>query len=148
MKVCSKCKTSKDESEYFFKNKKINRLHAQCKSCYKLHRQGYYTEHYNKYRDQYLLRGKKRREKMRFEFRSNMLEYLSNKACLDCGENDIRVLELDHISPKNKKFTISQSVKLGYSWSKVKLELKKCRILCANCHKRRTAQQFGWYKAL
>ena len=77
-----------------------------------------------------------------------MLEFMSGKGCLDCGENDIRVLELDHISPENKSFSVSQAVKLGYSWDEVLVEIEKCQILCANCHKRRTAQQYQWYKAI
>ena len=77
-----------------------------------------------------------------------MLEYLSDKSCADCGESDIRVLELDHLDPTTKVFSISQAVKLGHSWNSVMNEINKCQILCANCHKKRTAQQFGWYKAL
>lgn len=77
-----------------------------------------------------------------------MLEFMTGKSCVDCGEDDIRVLELDHIVPSKKKFNISQAVTLGFSWEDVLLEIKKCRILCANCHKKRTAQQFNWYKAL
>jgi len=76
-----------------------------------------------------------------------MFEYMSTKACANCGEVDIRVLELDHLNPQTKRFTISQAVKLGYGWDDVLTEIKKCQVLCANCHKKRTAQQFNWYKA-
>lgn len=84
---------------------------------------------------------------MREEFRANMLAYMSVQSCADCGEKDIRVLELDHIMPENKLFTVSQAVRLGHSWKDVLAEIEKCRVLCANCHKKRTAQQYGWYKA-
>jgi len=77
-----------------------------------------------------------------------MIEYLADKTCVDCGEHDIRVLELDHLDPQLKKFTISQAVRLGKGWEEVEQELKKCQILCANCHKKRTAKQFSWYKAV
>lgn len=148
MKSCTKCGENKSLNEYFLKDKKSGRLHAQCKACYKAHRQTYYRIHYERYKDSYLKRAQARRRKVRLEFRTNMLEYLSDKSCLDCGESDIRVLELDHIDPSTKLFNISQAVKHGYSWQDVLNEIKKCQILCANCHKKRTAQQFGWYKAL
>jgi len=148
MKTCSKCGETKPLTDFFVKDKKTGRLHAQCKACYKLHRQSFYKDHYAKYKPLYLARAKVRREKLRLEFHTNMLAYLSNKCCVDCGENDIRVLELDHIDPSSKRFNISQAVRLGFSWNDVLAEIKKCRILCANCHKKRTAQQFDWYKAL
>jgi 5-methylcytosine-specific restriction endonuclease McrA len=148
VKICTKCGLEKFESDFFVKDRRTGRLHAQCKLCYKEHRQTYYSHHYATYRDLYLKRAKVRRDKLRAEFRSNMLDYLSDKACVDCGEDDIRVLELDHIHPEQKNFNISQAVKFGYSWEEVLTEMAKCRILCANCHKRRTAQQFSWYKAV
>lgn len=147
MKRCTKCHTEKLETEYFLRDKKSGRLHAQCKQCYQAHRQTYYAQHYAKYRAAYLTRAKQRRELLRAEYRQNMLEYLSGKFCAECGENDVRVLELDHINSSTKAFSISQAVRLGYSWSDVELELKKCQILCANCHKKRTAEQFHWYKS-
>lgn len=60
---------------------------------------------------------------------------MRNKACEECGIDDIRVLEFDHTDPKQKEFSISQSVSLNHNWDKVLTEISKCRILCANCHK-------------
>lgn len=146
MKVCSKCDIAKDESEYFVKDGVAGRLHAQCKLCYKEHRKTYHAEHYRKYHEQYLKRAKKRRDVLRLEFRDNMLKYLSGKHCKICSEADIRTFEFDHIEPSSKKFNISQAVRLGYNWRDVEKEILKCRILCANCHKKHTAEQHGWYK--
>ena len=75
-----------------------------------------------------------------------MLAYLNKHHCVVCGEHGIRTLELDHIDPKTKKFSISQAVRLGYSWEQIEQEIEKCRVLCANCHKKHTAEQAGWYK--
>ena len=148
MKTCSKCSTTKPISEYFVKDKKSGRLHAQCKDCYKEHRKTFYTNHYAKYGDLYRKRAQARRIMLRQEYRTNMLAYLSGKACIICGENDLRVLEFDHINPSEKLFSISQAVKLGYSWPAVEIEIGKCRILCANCHKKQTAHQANWYKSI
>ncbi len=146
MRICSKCSEVKTESEYFVKDSRQNRLHAQCKACYTAQRATNYKEHYEKYRPIYLARAKARRAQLRTIYRTNMLEYLSDKFCVICRENDIRVLEFDHLNPSEKLFSISQAVRLNRSWQDVELEIKKCRILCSNCHKKHTAKQIGWYK--
>ena len=146
MKQCSKCHTIKPDSQYYIKDKISGRLHAQCKDCYRSYRAGHYPEYYQRSRAQHLARARARRIAIREEFRRNMLDFLSDKKCTVCAESDIRTLEFDHTDPATKRFSISQAVRLGYSWSDVLLEIKKCRILCANCHKKHTALQAGWYK--
>lgn len=147
MRTCTKCSITKPESDFFVRDQTTGRLHAQCKGCYKQHRKTYYAAHYQKHKEAYLLRAKKRRKRPREEFHINILTYLAYKRCVVCSEDDIRVLELDHIDPSTKHFSISQAIKLGFKWEEVVGELKNCQVLCANCHKRRTAQQFNWYKA-
>jgi hypothetical protein len=148
MRICSKCKTKKDESDYYVKDSVNGRLHAQCKSCYREHRVINYRKHYETYKVQYRERAKIRRTKKRNEYREKLLEFLQNKQCELCGEADIRTLEFDHIDPTLKTFSISQGVKYGYTWDQIENEIIKCRILCANCHKKHTSDQFGWYKSV
>lgn len=62
--------------------------------------------------------------------------------CVDCGEKDILVLEFDHLDEKTKMRGIAELRKTG-NIELLKTELEKCVVLCANCHKRRTAIQFG-----
>lgn len=57
-------------------------------------------------------------------------DYLSKHRCIDCGNTDIRVLEFHHRDPRKKDFTISVCVNI----EKVKIEVKKCDVLCSNCH--------------
>ena len=146
MKICSKCKLTKLETEYFVKDKKKGRLHAECKNCYREHRKVYYQEHYQKYGDEYRLRAKKRRDIIRADLKSRMKKYLCDKKCEMCGENDIVVLDFDHIIPKNKSFSIASGIRNGKNWDDILKEIKKCRILCANCHRRVTAKQNDWYR--
>lgn len=44
----------------------------------------------------------------------------------------INALEFHHLDPNEKEFTLSQGIK---SWNRVKIELDKCILLCANCHR-------------
>lgn len=147
MKKCTKCLENKLLSDFFVRDKKSGRLHAQCKECYRTQRQFIYKAHYKKYRAEYLVRAKKRRDKLRADFHAKMLNYLSDKSCSQCGESDRRVLEFDHLDQSKKLFTVSQAVRLGYDWQETLQEIQNCRILCANCHKKHTAMQCGWYKS-
>lgn len=147
-KICSRCNANKPLTDYFIKDGKTGRLHAQCKECYKEHRRTFYADHYKRYGELYRQRAQLRRVRLRKEFRDNMLAYLQKSRCEICGEHDIRVLEFDHLNPLTKSFNISQAVKLGRNWDDVLSEIQKCRVLCANCHKKHTAFQANWYKNL
>lgn len=146
MKICSKCSVAKQESEYFLKDRKTGRLHAQCKQCYKAHRATYAQLHYQKYGNLYRERAKVRRDRMRQSLRSQMKQYLENKVCKLCGESDPRVLDFDHIDPTTKSFGIARALTNGVPWNKIIAEMEKCQILCANCHRRKTAEENGWYR--
>jgi hypothetical protein len=61
-------------------------------------------------------------------------DYLKDKSCKDCGNNDIRVLEFDHIKG-DKLFDISYMVTKAYKLQKIKDEIEKCEIRCSNCHR-------------
>lgn len=69
---------------------------------------------------------------------------LSNSCCVDCGIADPIVLEFDHLDPSTKTNNVSNMLSL--SWKTIQTEIDKCDIVCANCHRRRTAKQFSWYK--
>ena len=74
-----------------------------------------------------------------------MWDYLKKHPCVDCGEKDPIVLEFDHL--KDKLIEVSRLVQYT-SMNKMQNEIEKCEIRCANCHRRKTAIQFGWYKNL
>jgi hypothetical protein len=70
--------------------------------------------------------------------------YLESHHCVDCGESDLRVLEFDHVR-SNKLADVSQLLAKVTRWELVAAEIEKCQIRCANCHRRKTAKQRGWY---
>ena len=52
--------------------------------------------------------------------------------CRFCNYNkSIRALHFHHIDPALKEFAISQRIR---SWDAVVEELKKCVLVCSNCH--------------
>jgi 5-methylcytosine-specific restriction endonuclease McrA len=77
----------------------------------------------------------------------NVIDYLNSHPCANCGETDPIVLEFDHIDPKAKTSAVSRMIQY-HSWETVQKEIEKCQVLCANCHRRKTAKQLNWYKYL
>lgn len=62
------------------------------------------------------------------------MEYLGGK-CQVCGYKTCpEALEFHHIDEAQKGFAIGQK---GYtrSWQRVREEIEKCYLLCANCHR-------------
>ena len=73
---------------------------------------------------------------------------LMTHSCVDCGESHPVTLQFDHVNPSEKLFTIADGVHNGYSKKRILEEMAKCQVRCANCHAKRTAIQFGWYRHL
>lgn len=67
------------------------------------------------------------------KIRNQILEYKKTLKCIKCNNNDYRVLEFHHNG--NKDFNISDAKSKGYSFEKIKKEIQKCSVLCANCHR-------------
>lgn len=64
-----------------------------------------------------------------------LTEYKQSLICEVCGENHPACLEFHHINPQEKDFAIGR-MRDKSSWSKLKDEIAKCRVLCANCHRK------------
>lgn len=61
------------------------------------------------------------------------LEYKGGQ-CMICGYRKCkRALTFHHVDPRTKSFGLSARG-ITRSWEKVKAELDKCILLCANCH--------------
>ena len=78
----------------------------------------------------------KRKEKYRNIRRKGYREKLGSK-CQVCGYNKcLSALHFHHIDPKAKKFPISEVMTGGRKRSEQEIEeeIKKCVLVCANCH--------------
>lgn len=74
------------------------------------------------------------------ERREWLVSYFEEHPCTDCGNPDIRVLEFDHIS-EDKAHNVTKMIRGLHSWEKILLEISKCEVVCANCHRIRTYQR-------
>jgi hypothetical protein len=74
-----------------------------------------------------------------------LVDFLRKNPCIDCGETDFKVLDLDHVRGE-KNQNVCDMVRKGFSINKIQEEIDKCEVRCSNCHRRKTAIQLGWYK--
>ena len=66
-----------------------------------------------------------------------IINLMDNK-CFDCNtqynnENGA-IFQLHHLKPEEKEIPINARTLINYSWKTIIKELKKCKLLCANCH--------------
>ncbi|MCP9496868.1 MAG: hypothetical protein MSG64_20755 [Pyrinomonadaceae bacterium MAG19_C2-C3] len=141
MKTCTKCKTARDENEFAFRNKALGKRHQICKFCTDTGSK----KHYERYKQYYKDKARRRDVAVRIELRNMLLGYLSNQSCADCSEDDPVVLEFDHVRHIKTK-TISALITAKASWNVILKEIAKCDVVCANCHRRRTYLRCSSYR--
>ena len=129
MKVCTKCGCNKDETDFRWRIKRKNLRESACKPCRKPSGAALKIRYAS---------AAQRRKRNR--------EHLEIHPCLVCGESDPIVLEFDHRDSSTKHIEICEMS--TRSLQTIAAEIAKCDVLCANCHRRRTAKQQGWYKNL
>ena len=139
-KRCSMCKQWKPVEEFHRNRRKRDGLQLRCRDCNIQTNKRWYREHPEaraRRMDEY---ARLRRE----AFHRRVLEYLREHPCVDCGECDPVVLEFDHLRDKLKN--ISAMANASQPWPKIEAEIAKCEVVCANCHRRRTAQRINSFR--
>lgn len=99
--------------------------------------------HYQQNKATYKARARANNIRTRAKVRGFILEYLRGHPCIDCQEPDPIVLEFDHRLNVVKEFNIGDAVRLTISLRRVKAEVVKCDVRCANCHRRKTYRDRG-----
>jgi hypothetical protein len=69
----------------------------------------------------------------RLNIRNKYKEYKKTLKCSKCGFADYRALQFHHVDD-NKNFNIASSINGSHGWNTILEEIKKCEVLCANCH--------------
>lgn len=136
-KVCSKCKTEKNVNDFRYRNKFKGTRACWCKECFSTYEKNVWAS--SEQRRKTNMKNNRLRKIRNYDFVS---KFLSDKSCKDCGENDVVVLEFDHLG--GKRFGISYCSSNSYGLETLKKEISKCEVVCANCHRRRTAARRGY----
>jgi len=77
---------------------------------------------------------KKSDKRKKQEKKDFIKEYKKHLECEICGETHPACLEFHHT--EQKSFNISSAVRSSSNLDEIKDEIKKCKVLCSNCHKK------------
>jgi hypothetical protein len=139
-KKCYTCEKTLPLTEFNKNKRRYDGLQTHCRKCQREKSRKYYAANKPKMVRQ-INECKEARKEVN---RERLYEYFLSHPCVDCGESDPRVLEFDH--QRDKTATISSLLCSGYGWERIVEEIDKCEVRCANCHRRKTAIDFGYYK--
>lgn len=125
-KQCTKCKEIKALEDFPNRYDRKSGKESACRLCYNARKRKWSKTNRGKraYKLNILRMVKKKRM---------AIEYLGGR-CADCGEVfEDCVYGFHHLNPDEKESTISSM--RTHSWENIKIELDKCVLLCANCHR-------------
>lgn len=136
-RICYACKVEKDlETNFYTHPYGKGGYQGKCKKCILAERKDQYAKNPELKKQQV--------KELRQRNQQFIWDFYSTHPCVDCGENDPIVLELDHVRGK-KLAGVSQLVHNTRSLKVIEDEIAKCEVVCANCHRRRTADTQGWF---
>lgn len=141
VRLCARCHVATPLADFPIRNAAKSWYQSYCRPCASKHGK----EHYRKNVAAYVARSKARAAIDRPRNRRFVIEYLSTHPCVDCGESDPVVLEFDHRDPTTKRANVSRLIHTSVI-ATVRTEIEKCDVRCGNCHRIRTATQFGSYR--
>jgi len=138
---CGRCGHSRPIAEFAWHRKAKGQRDNYCRPCRAAYKQAHYAAH----RQRYVANASRRKRALIAERTAYLIEFFRERPCVDCDETDPLVLEFDHIGQKS--FNISVGIR-GHKWQSVLDEIERCEVVCANCHRRRTAIRAGFVRAL
>jgi hypothetical protein len=141
VRVCARCHVGKPLAEFLIKNASTGARVSYCTPC----RHEYSREHYQKNVAAYVAKAKRQAAIDRPLNRAYVLAFLATHPCVDCGERDPVVLEFDHRDPAAKRSEVGRLIHSS-TINRVREEIERCDVRCGNCHRIRTARQFGSYR--
>lgn len=125
MAKCTKCLREKNDECFPYKNKAKNKRSTICKEC----QRAYKREHYYRNKKAHYDRNKKTILKLC----QYIYEIKNNGSCIICGEKEISCLDFHHLYDKDME--IARLTRRG-SLIRLKREIKKCVLICSNCHRK------------
>ena len=110
-KICSCCGKKLPLDAFGFRDKRKNDTRRpECKACH----------------NEIVKKGYRKRKEAAEE---------KKKECIKCGEKRKYLLDFHHLDPTIKDESVAALVSNNASIKKIEEEIKKCVVLCSNCHR-------------
>ena len=124
--TCTKCHKNK-QTELFRWHKDTQKHAKTCKTCQQNKSSKWQKQNKNKINTQ---------KRNRIKIRREWIDKLKSKPCADCKQTfPPECMDFDHTT-KDKVKQISYMI--THTKEKILEEIKKCELVCANCHRTRT----------
>lgn len=119
------------DEEQKTKDEKRERKYAQNRVWQKNNAAAYQREQYAKRTEEEHARRKDHVNKRKQQRKAEAIQMMGGK-CADCdGIFHPAAFDFHHLDPSDKETVI----RFSWSWDRLKEELQKCILLCANCHR-------------
>lgn len=134
-KKCSKCGKRKPTDQFHIHKRNKDGLYYCCKSCKKevdkvRWEKLYYDPTMKKQKKE-----KEQRDNRRYlKNRKYIMRFKQFKGCCCCKEKEPVVLEFHHLDQSKKHKNVTSMS--GCNIDKIKNEIRKCVVICANCHRK------------
>lgn len=126
MKLCKRCETQKPLTDFNKRNDRADQVQHLCREC----NSEYGKEWYEKNKKKRIAAAMKRKQ----ELKQWVAKQKEGQPCEECGwAGSAAAMHWHHVNPEEKLFSISDGSN-RYGKKKIIEEIKKCRLLCANCH--------------
>ena len=147
MKTCITCKEEKELTDFYKDKRRTNGLKSECKSCNSARAKKWaknnpeqMKKHFGKWKNNNSEKFKEIKEKsskMRTKINRAKIAEIHGTTCVHCGATESqgkkKSLELHHPDPNEKDFNVAE--KLHYQWQRIEAEVRKCILLCRQCHR-------------
>jgi len=129
MKICYVCKVEKSLHDFSKKKKNKDGLQTECKECFQKYQKKWYLENSNRHKVNVAIRNKRVYD----ELKKFICDYKLQNPCANCGFTHPAALQFHHHG-NDKYMDVSNMVRNKHSKEAIMKEIKKCTVLCANCH--------------
>ena len=123
--ICSTCKGEFPDDQFNWLSRPQNKRKSFCRVCDRACRARCYRKHRTRQIQEVQLRSKKRLQQLS--------EWKATVGCQVCKETDPCCLDFHHLNPSDKEFSISEAL-AKRSMASILDEIKKCVLVCKNCH--------------
>lgn len=106
-------------------------------------KQEYHKEYHAKWYQLNKTKQLEKRKQQRLEKQRFVEELKAKLCCSKCSEDDPCCLDFHHEDQSKKEFALYQAVSRNYSKSRILAEIKKCTVLCSNCHRKEHREKRG-----
>jgi hypothetical protein len=139
-RICSKCGEEKDIEEFPLRNQFTQRRQSYCKDCKSIMGANWYEKNKEYQKEN----ARTHRIGYRQAAKEYIWDYLMTHPCSKCGETDPHALEFHHVGEKT--IEVSRLIGRGANLDSLIAEISQCIVLCANCHRKLTGKEQGWFR--